>query len=275
MRWLTLMTTPLLLSAAATESSPLPHSVDDGVPGFLAPFEQVEVGTTEQGLVVSCPVDEGDTVEADQTLIRLDDRLLRAALAIAEHEAAAVSERDAAAAELAVKVRRRDTLRQIAGDGLSAGEELARAEADVRLAEAQRDGAEERATAKRLEADRIGMQLRSRAIVAPIAGIVLAVNRRVGETVARADEPVAVIVDVRRLRATFHVPAEVRRALSVSGPVRLATVDASGEPIHVEGRVETISPITDAQSGTTRVRVIVDNGDGRLRAGTACRLPPR
>jgi multidrug efflux pump subunit AcrA (membrane-fusion protein) len=39
-----------------------------------------------------------------------------------------------------------------------------------------------------------------------------------------------------------------------------------------EGRVELISPITEAESGTVRVKVLLDNGQNQHRCGLRCLL---
>ncbi len=45
---------------------------------------------------------------------------------------------------------------------------------------------------------------------------------------------------------------------------------ASG--LKTTGFVEMIAPLTDAESGTVRTKVRVDNPDGRFRSGERCRI---
>lgn len=250
------------------DSLPLPAVAETvGVPGFLEPLRTIRVASLEAGGIVERPVAEGDRVDAGAVLLQLDDAVLRASLAIAEHEAAATSDRDAAAAELAVRRRKLETLQRMAVDGHSGGEELARAQADHELGLARVRAAEERATAATLEVQRLQVQLARRTVVAPVDAVVSELPFEAGEAVSRPGETVAVLVQIDRLRATFHVPASAAASLRVK---QSASVRVGDETI--VGRIAMVAALTDAESGTVRVRVTLPNDEGQFRAGTACSL---
>ncbi len=44
--------------------------------------------------------------------------------------------------------------------------------------------------------------------------------------------------------------------------------------VRAEGRVEFVSPVTEADSGTVRVKVLLDNAQGQYRCGVRCALVP-
>lgn len=242
------------------------------VPGFLEPYLTVRIASPQAGTVQARPVGEGDTVSVGTLLYQLDDAELRAALAIAEHDASRTSQRDSAATELGIKKRRLKSLESIASAGHSGGEELARAKADVQLAEANLRGAEETAAGLALEVARINTELAKRQITAPVDGIITMLGVECGESVGKPGEAVAVVVQLDRLKATFYVPTSEAMSLNEgdSVPVHVRRGDAQSR--RAVGTVDYVAPITDAESATVRVRVVLANTHGQFRSGSACDL---
>lgn len=257
---------PLVALAVVTATPTL--AGDAPVRGFLEPVQSIRLSTALQGQVTERLVAEGDHVAAGDVVLQLDDATLRASLAIAEHEASRTSDQKAATAEHATKLRRVETLRKMATDGHSGGEELARAEADLLRAEAELEGTQEQQTARRLEVDRIKTELARRQLTSPIDGIVTRLLIAPGETVGT--DTLATIVDVRQLRATFHVPAE--RIDAITGSLAVIVDQPGRASRRVNAATETIASVIDAESGTVRVTVLIDNADGRLLAGSPGRL---
>ena len=62
--------------------------------GFTEPYRTINVAADETGIVEEVFVREGQTVEADQPLSRLNSDVHEAMLAIAEHEEFAMTKRD-------------------------------------------------------------------------------------------------------------------------------------------------------------------------------------
>jgi hypothetical protein len=87
--------------------------------------------------------------------------------------------------------------------------------------------------------------------------------------VAPADPYVMHIVQLDRLQAVFSVPGSYAGALHAGDAVavHMASMDAP-----VQGAIEFVAPITDAESGTVRVKVCLQNPDGRYRSGQRCTL---
>ena len=282
MRWLVLFFVLLTASVVAAQPdrpSPFPGDgasslgvLIDGTSGFLQPRTTVAIRALEVGQVVGCPLEEGDRVQVGDVLYQLDDSALQAELAIARHRAARTSERDAAAAELAVKKRRYDTLTRLQSDGHSGGEELARARADYELALAARDAATEQTTSASLEVARLQTQLDRRTVRAPVDGTVIDLSLGVGETMAASETAIATIVDTSQLQATFYLPAESAVQLASGAEVSLLIQPPGRAVVPVAATVRYVSPVTDAESGTVRIRVDLDNADDRYRSGTRCRL---
>jgi multidrug efflux pump subunit AcrA (membrane-fusion protein) len=50
------------------------------------------------------------------------------------------------------------------------------------------------------------------------------------------------------------------------------TVEFAEAAINAPGKIEFVSPITEADSGTVRVKVLLDNPEGQYRCGVRCTL---
>ena len=117
---------------------------------------------------------------------------------------------------------------------------------------------------KRLEYEKAKIQLARRAILAPLSGIVSIVHKDEGEFVAPNDPYVVEIV------ASGSAPGDVLRAQPGSRSIaerRLRSrVYLDGTEQLVKGQVDTIAPVTDAESGTTRVKVRIANREAAICA---------
>ena len=69
--------------------------------------------------------------------------------------------------------------------------------------------------------------------------------------------------------ATFCVPEERTATLKVGQTMR---VRFAAQSQLVDGTIEAISPVTDAESGTVRLQLLLENSDHQHRAGERCTL---
>ncbi len=181
------------------------------------------------GVVSGVDVVEGRRVAAGTILIRLDDRMARAAL-----------DRARSAADAADKAfQRQESL--IQSNGTSQ-----RAYLDARTA---RDAAQ----ADLADAE-TGLAYVN--ITAPLSGTVLHVDARVGQHVD-ATTQLAQVVDLDRLVVTAGVPAREIGGVAVDQPVLLAVGDSVAE-----GRVKIMGRDVDPTDGTYRVQVSIPPGSG-------------
>lgn len=258
-------TIPLILLIAACAAP----AVAGDVEGFTEPYRTVNVGVTEVGIVAEMKVREGDLVRQGQALASLDQEVHLALLAIAEANMEIRGRLDSATAELDLNRDKLAKLTQLGLQGHARQEEVARARTNVAIAEANVRTVEEELLVRRLEYDKMTAQLQRRNITAPIDGVVIAIHKEVGEAVAPNDPQLVTLVQLTSLRATFSVPSPQSDGLQVGTnvPLRIGSQQTS-----VEGTVEFLSPTIDAESGTVRVKVRVENNDGRFRSGQRCRL---
>ena len=106
--------------------------------------------------------------------------------------------------------------------------------------------------------------LRRHAVLSPMAGVVVAVEKHRGEWVEPGVELFR-IIRTDRLRVEGFVDAAVADGLI--GRTAKVQLRRRGETIEVEGKVVFVSPDVNPVNSVARVFLEVDNGDGRLRPG--------
>lgn len=261
--WLMLVAWAMLVELAGAQEDP--------APGFTEPYATVSVATTETGLLMTLNVKEGDRVTAGQALAVLDDDLQLSHLAITQQQAEGQGKLNIAQAEHALQKRRNEKLAQLAQAGQAHPEEIERAKAELRVAEGRVLAEEEELKLLKAQVERARLMLKKRTVFAPLDGVVTEVIKRPGEFISPTTPQVVVIVQLDRLKATFLVQRAQREGLKLNQPVQVRMIDTEEM---IPGTIEYISPITDAESGTTVVRVLIDNRDGRHRSGEKCLLEP-
>lgn len=246
-------------SEPSTEYAPASNAIE----GFTEPYSDLQLAASEMGTLKAIEVSEGDTVKAGQVIASLDDRVLQASLKVAAMAAKAIGEVDAAEASLAIREIEYQKLTELFGRSHASQRELDRVQGDLKVARARLNVAKEESAVRQLERDRILAQLQQRKIVSPIDGAVVEVMKEVGEFVSPSDPVVARIVQLNPMLVAFSVPASQRNLLTKNQPVLMTVGDAT----EVSGRIEFVSPIADASSGTFRVKIILPNHTGRWLSG--------
>lgn len=220
-----------------------PSSMQDMLvlPGETEAAEDIRLAAPRGGPVEWVGVTEGDRVRRGQAVARIDLKSLQAA-------------RDRARANLHLaedQLARRQTLHE--------REVLAREELD----QARTEQAVARTVLREAE-----VSLGHGSVVSTLDGIVNAVFVDPGEFVGEGD-PVAEIVNTSTMRIHFNVPESDIRFLAEGRP---ATVRMDAWPdSRWMGTVDFVAWKADPATRTFRVRVVVDNADGRIRPGMIAR----
>lgn len=203
----------------------------------LTPVEEALVVAKTSGVVVELMAEEGDTVRAGQVLARLDPD--RKGLALAQQKA---------------------TLRKLESEYRRSAELFERQLVSADAHEKIRSELE----IQRAAVDIAELELSYTRIVAPISGVVAERMVKEGNLVQPNEGALFRIVDGDRLEAVVNVP-ERELAKLVSGlPVALE-VDAVPGRVFA-GRLDRVSPVVDAGSGTFRA-VALFEGQPDLRPG--------
>lgn len=236
---------------------------------FTEPYQSVEVSAAEAGSILELAVREGDRVQEGQLMVRLDDELYRSALDIAIANRDSTGKLESAVAELELQIDTWKKLVELEAREHASAQEVERALAQKVMAEARLKTVREEMQVRALEFARAKIQLDRRSVLAPLDGVVVRVHREKGELVTIADPVLVTVVQLDPLAAVFSVRASTARRFKPQQKVTIA-LDEMGTS--AEGIIEFISPTSDAQSGTTRLRVRIPNPDEKLPSGVSCRL---
>ena len=199
--------------------------------------ETVDVYAHGTGLVKRVLVEEGDHVEMDQVVVHMVDRDLK----LSEAEARIAYQK------LESNFKRR---KEIFARNLLSKEDYERDGFDLEQAEIQWQRAQ--------------LNLDHAMVRSPIAGIVAERIVKLGDRIG-PNTKLYVLVNMHSLISRAHIPGGELRNISVGQSARITTDHLSD--VKFPGRIIRISPVVDPNSGTFRVTLGIDDGDGRLRPG--------
>ena len=235
---------------------------------FLEPNQIVDISSPFRGRISSIHVRNGDQVTVGQLLAELDTHVLEANLASAEVAASFHGRIDAARALATMRKNRYAMLQELEKSGNARPEEMKRAETDLAMAQAQLQSALDDKKLKKLEADIIRAQIDEKKLRSPIDGIVVKIHKQQAELIGGNDQQAFMtIVQLDPLKAVFHLPQDVMGEMQASEQIN---IDAGNKT--VTGKIDFISPIINAQSGTIEVSIIIPNSDKSLTSGSRCTL---
>jgi RND family efflux transporter MFP subunit len=247
----------------------VPASVNgEWLEAFTEPYVRIDVPAAENGVVDQLLVKEGDVVAKKQLLGKLDDSVLRSSLDVALAASQATGALKIAEAEFGTRKQQLSSYRELNTAGNATNRELARAELELNQAGARLQSVREEMAVRKLEYERVKTQIQQRQIESPIDGVVIAVNKEVGEFVSLTDPIVLHIVQLDSLKAIFSVPRNAAKQLQ-SGQLITLEIGYGGESC--EGVIEFVSPIANPESNTVRVKVRIANQENQIPSGVTCR----
>jgi RND family efflux transporter MFP subunit len=242
------------------------HGTD--LEGFTEPFRTLKVAADETGTIAEVLVQEGEQVKAGQALARLNSDVHEAMLAVAAQSMKAEGRIRSAQADLQLRQSRLDKLRDILSEGFARQEEVDRATSEVDIAQANIHAAKEDMATKKLEHQKILVQLQRRTIVAPIDGTVTILHKDKGEYVAPNTPEIVTLVQLDKLLANFTLNGNQVAALQTGNELPIIFSEGNDQ----RGTIDFISPVMDAESGTVLIKIKIDNSNGSCRSGQRCRI---
>ena len=223
--------------------------------GQTEPAAKVEVPASVHGILSEVNVKEGQAVKKGQQLAKLDDALQQTRVEYERVGAEGTAELRDAENQVQFAQQELEQMSRVGSASEKQQKELAykRAVLSVELAKEKQQQSQAHYSAEKITLDR--MTLRS-----PIDGSVLRVNKQAGEQTD--DAPVIVVVQTSKINAVFYPPKELFGKIAVGDQV----------PLDLEGTKRTgvvvaVDPIIDPASQIFRVKLEVDNTDGKLAAG--------
>ena len=257
----------LLVIAVLAMPAAAGRALGGTVEGFLEPYRKVDLAPTEPGLIAELPAKEGDRVSVGQIVAKCEYELLSINREIAKSNAESHGRLDGATAEVELRRARLAKLEELSSRGHATTEEVDRARSDVTMAEAGLLAEQERRAIDRLELKKTEKMIERRILRSPIDGVVSRVYKEEKEFVPSNSPTILTVVQLDPLRVIFSVPTHQAIEFKVGQTVPLM-ISETGSAIR--GKIELVSPVTDAESGTVRVKVLLDNRRGTLRCGVRC-----
>ncbi len=207
----------------------------------LEPRGEAQVVAKTSGVALSVLVEEGQTVQAGQPLVRLDADRLRLAVAQAD-------------AQMRKLENNYSRARQLVAQQMISANDLDQIKYDLENARAQHRLAK--------------LELSYSTVKAPISGVIASRSIKTGNFV-QINTPIFRIVDDGQLEATLNVPEREIATLRAGQPVTLVADALPGRSF--SGTVDRIAPVVDSGSGTFRVILAFEGGD-LLQPGMFARI---
>jgi RND family efflux transporter MFP subunit len=233
--------------------------------GVVVAVEAADLAPRFAGELIAVTVRPGDVVEAGALVARVDPRLLREELTVAQAALGTArallrqADVDVADAERRIAIEQRAV-----ASGTSAVDRLEQARFDLQRAGAARSRARAAAAEEKARADKARSRLTDADIRAPFAGSV-AVRYRDPGAVVGPSAPILRLIGDGALRVRFAVPPAVAATLSTGAPVTVE-IDTVAAPLGAS--VTQISPELDSASKLIFVEADLD------RSGNAPELSP-
>jgi RND family efflux transporter MFP subunit len=234
--------------------------------GFTEPFRTIELASDETGLIEQLMVDEGEAIEKDGAIARLSSDLQQVQFELASHLAQSNSGIIAAEQTLAKRQAIYDQLVDLRRKNHANENEVTRAALELDLAISKLQSANDEHVAREIEQRRALKQLEKRTIAAPFAGVISKIHHKEGEYLSPLRPEIVTLVEIDRLYATFNIPSSEVSNLKIGD---IHTLDM-GNGRTIKAEVNSIGVQTDAESGTVRIKLLIDNSDRNLRSGEAC-----
>ncbi len=207
----------------------------------LEPRGESQVVAKTSGVALAVLVEEGQSVQAGQALVRLDADRLRLAVAQAD-------------AQMSKLENNYSRARQLVAQQMISANDLDQIKYDLENARAQHRLAK--------------LELSYSTVTAPISGVIASRSIKTGNFV-QINTPIFRIVDDSRLEATLNVPEREIATLRAGQPVTLVADALPGRSF--SGTVDRIAPVVDSGSGTFRVITAFEGGD-LLQPGMFARI---
>lgn len=252
---------------AATTTTPLPTE-----PLVLTtqtePSEKVEVPSVIRGQLVRIPVQEGQPIKKGDEIALLDDQIQKHTTALAALDAESTVEVRYNEVQVAYARNELERFRQIASSASSPAE-LKQKELALKQAELSLEKIKENAAKHKIEFAREQATLDRMTIRSPLDGVVLRINKHVGELVDtdRTDKPLAIIVQTQKLYARFYAPRQLFGQVKAGQEIQLniQTQPAAQQRV---AKIIAVDPVLDAASGLFQVKIEIDNATQTIPAGT-------
>jgi RND family efflux transporter MFP subunit len=233
------------------------------VTGQTEPAAKVDVPAVLRGRIAEVLAKEGQPIKKDEVIARLDTTIQQATVKLAKTRAESTTEVEYA------KVARdhaKNEYEKIRASPVTNAFEIAGKKLAWDQAEAACKKAEEARVLDGITLEKEQLVLEQMTIRSPIDGYVHRINKVAGEAIDE-NQPIAVVVQTAKVNASFFLPetqfGKVKAGDKV--PVELAT----NPPLTRDATVVAVDPYVDPAGHLFRVKMELDNADGKIPVGIA------
>jgi len=235
---------------------------------LISPIRSADVSAAVAGLISATYVNAGDLVSQGDPLAELENASEKASVAIARNDAEDTSALDVVKRLAEAEKDRLDRARALHERSLLSDDRLKEMELAYIQREIEQTETEAQLRRAQLQLDLAEAQLQSHTISAPFDGVIIDQFLEAGEF-ASSSAPVFRIVQLEKLRVEVVLRQQENEDLQ---RIQRATVFPDLAPnTSIAAERILIDPLIDAASGTVRVRLDIDNSDGRILSGQRCR----
>lgn len=249
--------------------------------GHVEPSNSVRVSANVTGELVQLLVREGHQVVKGQVLAEIDrgpvNAVLRQRLASLK---AARSTAGGEAAQLDELTRQVDKERALQAKGVTAGDELARLEAESRIARAKLQSARFRAEQAEAEYEELRVRVGQSQVLAPVAGTIISVEKKQGERIRGSDmveDVLLVLAPLDAMEVEIAVTEQDVVNLQVGVPAKIAMhalglTDIPGKVVAIASSATVIERGTATEITRFLVKLTFDQIPERLRPGMTAQV---
>jgi len=260
------------LAAAASAKSPAPPAALAPAASteayveevFTQPSKAIELAAAVGGIIKTVGADEGTIVKAGDVILALDDATESLALRAAKLEAENDAEEQGARATMEQAREEARITKQLAAEGAEAELLYHQKQMAYDVALYKHEVAKKNRQKAMLDAEAAKVALERKKVRAPVAGIVTRKPKEVGDA-AQPLETVAHMAVIDPLHIIIHPPARMLGMFKVGQTLAVEVLEP--KPQSVSTKVQIVNPVVDAASNTFRVRLAMENPDGRISAG--------
>jgi RND family efflux transporter MFP subunit len=236
---------------------------------FTQPSKIIELAAAVGGIVKTVEADEGTPVKAGAVVLALDDALEEIAVRTAKLEAENNAEEQSARATMEQAQDEARIVKQLSSEGVEAELLMHQKALAADVARYKYEVAKKARQKAALDLEAAKAALERKKVRAPVAGLITRMPKEIGEA-AQPLETVAQLAVTDTLHVLVHPPAQMLGALRVGQTLPLEILEP--KPQTVTAKVEVVNEVVDAASNTFRVRLVIENADGRIGAGVRARV---
>ena len=259
---------PLLTVMALTAA---PVGVQAAEPDYLCQVmasERIDLASQVPGVIDKIMVERGDKVVAGQVVARLRADVERVAFELAQARAANETALLARQAKLDFATRKYERNITLAASNVVSANELDSMRTDRDIANQEYAAAVAAFKEAQIELRKAQVELDLRTIRSPMPGVVTERKLTSGDLVR--DQPLVVIQRIDPLFVELSLPVSTMGTIAKGSPVRVTFSTPGVAP--VDTTITLIDSVIDAPSDTFGARIVLQNPDGAVPAGTKCHV---